>query len=65
MVTADALHTQRDTATWLVDQGAHYFLVAKANQPGLSAQLTALPWTKVPTRSRTRTRDTAGSRPGS
>jgi predicted transposase YbfD/YdcC len=57
VVTADALHTQRDSATWLVDQGAHYFLVAKANQPGLSAQLTALPWTKVPTRTRTRSRD--------
>ncbi|MCK9921351.1 ISAs1 family transposase [Frankia sp. AgPm24] len=53
VVTADALHTQRDTASWLVDRGAHYLLVAKANQPGLSAQLAALPWTKVPTRART------------
>ncbi|CAO5226524.1 ISAs1 family transposase [Frankia sp. AgKG'84/4] len=56
VVTADALHTQRDTAAWLVDRGAHYVLVAKANQPGLSAQLAALPWTKVRTRARSHDR---------
>ncbi len=50
VVTADALHTQRDTAAWLVERGAHYFLVAKANQPGLATQLAALPWTKIRTR---------------
>jgi len=56
VVTADALHTQRDTATWLVEHGAHYVLIAKANQPTLQAQLTALPWTQVPTRARSRDR---------
>ncbi|MCM3885210.1 ISAs1 family transposase [Frankia sp. R82] len=56
VVTADALHTQRDTATWLVERGAHYVLVAKANQPALYAQLTALPWNRVATRVRTRDR---------
>jgi predicted transposase YbfD/YdcC len=47
VVTADALHTQHDTAAWLVERGAHYFLVVKANQPTLSAQLAALPWNQV------------------
>ncbi|MCK9921256.1 hypothetical protein MXD61_04960 [Frankia sp. AgPm24] len=42
VVTADALHTQRDTATWLVARGARCFPTAKANQSTLHAQLTAL-----------------------
>ncbi|ONH22801.1 ISAs1 family transposase [Pseudofrankia asymbiotica] len=56
VVTADALHTQDDTATWLTDRGAHYLLIVKANQPTLHAQLTALPWTKVRTTARTTSR---------
>jgi predicted transposase YbfD/YdcC len=56
VVTADALHTQRDTATWLVDHGAHYFFVVKSNQPAPSARLAALPWTKVRTAARSRGR---------
>ena len=39
VVTADALHTQRDHASFLVDRGADYLLVVKANQPALHAQL--------------------------
>jgi predicted transposase YbfD/YdcC len=49
VVTADALHAQRGHADYLVLQrGAHYLLTVKANQPGLHAQLTSLPWKQVP-----------------
>jgi predicted transposase YbfD/YdcC len=49
VVTADALHTQRDHAEFLVTgKGAHYILVAKKNQPSLYSQLKGLPWRKVP-----------------
>ncbi|MEX5707574.1 ISAs1 family transposase [Parafrankia sp. FMc6] len=53
IVTADALHTQTETARWLVDRGAHYVLTVKANQPSLYAQLAALPWGQVTTTART------------
>ncbi|WP_311445630.1 ISAs1 family transposase [Frankia nepalensis] len=56
VVTADALHTQDDTADWLVAHGAHYLLIVKANRPTLHARLAALPWTKVRTVSRTTSR---------
>ncbi|WP_326592068.1 ISAs1 family transposase [Streptomyces sp. NBC_01294] len=50
-VTADALHTQREHARFLVEEKhAHYVFVVKANQPGLSAALRSLPWTKVTAR---------------
>jgi predicted transposase YbfD/YdcC len=49
VVTADALHAQRDHADYLVDQRrAHYVLTVKRNQPSLYAQLAALPWREVP-----------------
>jgi predicted transposase YbfD/YdcC len=53
-VTADALHTQRDHAAFLVDRGANYLLVVKANQPALHAQLAGLPWRQIPVMDRTR-----------
>lgn len=40
VVTADALHCQRETATWLTDRGADYVLTVKGNwrvAPGGSA----------------------------
>lgn len=44
-VTADALHTQRDHARFLVEEKrAHYLLVVKANQPELHRRLRSLPW---------------------
>lgn len=44
-VSADALHTQRDHARYLVkEKGAHYAFTVKRNQPSLYAQLKALPW---------------------
>ncbi|MGH3966391.1 MAG: ISAs1 family transposase [Pseudonocardiaceae bacterium] len=49
VVTADALHAQRGHADYLVlERGAHYLLTIKGNQPGLYAQLKALPWAEVP-----------------
>ena len=48
VITADALHAQRQHATYLAGRGAHYLLIVKRNQPGLHAQLAALPWREVP-----------------
>jgi predicted transposase YbfD/YdcC len=49
VVTADALHAQRAHAEYLVTQrGAHYLITVKRNQPGLHAQLAALPWRQIP-----------------
>jgi predicted transposase YbfD/YdcC len=49
VVTADALHTQRGHAEFLVAQkNAHYIFIVKKNQPGLYAQLKRLPWRQVP-----------------
>ena len=49
VVTADALHAQRAHAEYLVTRRqAHYLITVKRNQPGLHAQLAALPWRQVP-----------------
>ncbi|MGH4025225.1 MAG: ISAs1 family transposase [Pseudonocardiaceae bacterium] len=49
LVSADALHTQRAHARFLVqDKNADYLLTVKDNQPTLYSQLNALPWTEVP-----------------
>jgi predicted transposase YbfD/YdcC len=49
VVTADARHAQRAHAEYLAGQrGAHYLITVKRNQPGLHAQLAALPWRQVP-----------------
>ncbi len=48
VVTADALHCQRETADFITDAGGHYVLTVKANQPGLRAALKNLPWSDVP-----------------
>jgi predicted transposase YbfD/YdcC len=53
VVTADALHAQRDHASFLVDRGADYLLAVKANQPALHAQLAGLPWRQIPVMDRT------------
>jgi predicted transposase YbfD/YdcC len=54
VITGDALHAQREHATYLAGRGAHYLLIVKRNQPGLHAQLTALPWQDVPVAYRAR-----------
>ena len=57
VITADALHTQREHAEFVVaDKKAHYILVVKRNQPGLHAQLAKLPWKSVPVAARHRGR---------
>jgi predicted transposase YbfD/YdcC len=57
VVTADALHTQREHADWLVGvKHAAYLLVVKPNQPTLHQQLKALPWCEVPVADHTRDR---------
>jgi predicted transposase YbfD/YdcC len=49
VITADALHTQREHAKFLVsDKKAHYILVVKKNQPTLYAQVKNLPWRNIP-----------------
>jgi predicted transposase YbfD/YdcC len=49
LVSADAMHTQRAHARFLVeDKNADYLLTVKDNQPGLFSQLNALPWAEVP-----------------
>ena len=49
VITADALHTQREHAKFLVaNKKAHYILVVKNNQPSLYAQLKNLPWRTIP-----------------
>jgi predicted transposase YbfD/YdcC len=49
-VTLDAMHCQRETARFLVEdkKAAYVFTAAKDNQPGLVAKLDALPWENVP-----------------
>lgn len=47
LVTTDALHAQREHATWLAERGAHYLVTVKRNQPGLLRQLRSLPWKDV------------------
>ncbi|MEU8104481.1 ISAs1 family transposase [Nonomuraea muscovyensis] len=57
VITADALHTQRDHAAFLVaEKNAHYVLIVKKNQPTLHTQLTRLLWTQVPIGDRRRDR---------
>jgi predicted transposase YbfD/YdcC len=49
VVTADALHAQREHAKFLVsEKKAHYILAVKNNQPSLYARLKGLPWRQVP-----------------
>ncbi|MEP7023298.1 MAG: ISAs1 family transposase [Actinomycetota bacterium] len=57
VVTADALHTQREHAEFLVaGKNADYILVVKGNQPGLHAQLRELPWKDIPAAHQARNR---------
>lgn len=48
VLTADALHTQRDTVQYLRSAGADFCLCVKQNQPNLYAALNALPWADTP-----------------
>jgi predicted transposase YbfD/YdcC len=48
LITADALHTQRSHAEYLLGRGAHYLFTVKTNQPTLHRALAALPWRAAP-----------------
>lgn len=60
IVTADAVHTQREHAHYLHGRGAHHVLTVKANQPKLHDQLRSLPWKSV--RAGNKSRETANGR---
>ena len=47
VITADALHTQREHVADLHARGAHWVLTVKGNQPRLRRQLARLPWRDV------------------
>jgi predicted transposase YbfD/YdcC len=47
VITADAMHTQRDTADYLHQRGADFCFCVKENQPTLFDTLNALPWNEV------------------
>ena len=70
VVSADAMHTQVDTAQWIRDQGGRYVLTVKGNQKTLRRTLKALPWKQVPSVSSVdtghgrRVRRSARGRPG-
>ena len=48
VITADAMHTQRDTAEYITTRHGDYVFTVKGNQPGLRRSLAALPWQHVP-----------------
>ncbi|MFQ4150639.1 ISAs1 family transposase, partial [Arthrobacter sp. LAPM80] len=48
MITADALHTQRSHAEYLIKRSAHYIMTVKGNQRSLQRQLKELPRKGVP-----------------
>ena len=48
VVTADALHTQRDHAHYLRRRGAHYLFTVKTGWHRVFPQLNALPWHDIP-----------------
>lgn len=56
LVTADAVHTNRNHAEYLHQRGGHYLLSAKLNQPTLLRRLRALPWTQIGVAARERGR---------
>ena len=55
IITADAMHTQRQHAEFLVT-GKHgdYLFIVKGNQPALHDQLRARPWHAIPVMDRSR-----------
>jgi predicted transposase YbfD/YdcC len=56
VVTADALHCQREHVTYLAGRDAHWIWTVKANQPRLHQQLAGLAWHLTPTADRHTTR---------
>ena len=49
VVTADALHTQRETARFLIEEkNAHYLFTLKDNQKTLAKDCAAYDWESIP-----------------
>lgn len=48
MITADAMHCQRETAQMIWDRGGHYVLTVKNNQPTLRRKLKLISWKDIP-----------------
>jgi hypothetical protein len=48
VITADAQHTQRATADYIVSHWAQYILTVENNQRDLRKRLNALPWKQSP-----------------
>lgn len=48
VLTVDALHTVRSTATWLHERGIDFVMTVKENTPKLFAAVNSLPWQQVP-----------------
>jgi predicted transposase YbfD/YdcC len=58
VVTADAMHCQRDNARFLrTSKNAHFIFPALENQPTLYHQLDSLDWASVPVTARSEDRD--------
>lgn len=47
VITADAMHTQTGTATYIRSRGGHRVLTVKSNQPGLFRRCSSLPWVQI------------------
>lgn len=54
IVTADALHTQREHAELLHSRGAYYVFTVKANQKGLRERIASQTWAPLPAQHTTR-----------
>jgi predicted transposase YbfD/YdcC len=48
VVTADAMHCQRETAQTIRERGGHYILTVNGNQPNLRKRVKSLPWKDIP-----------------
>ncbi|MGV9546440.1 ISAs1 family transposase [Nocardia beijingensis] len=63
VISADAFHCQRETATDITEAGGHYIFTVKGNQPTLRAKLKSLPWKQIRSPKPAPTEATAESRP--
>jgi hypothetical protein len=54
VVTADALHTQREHAAYLLGRQAHYIVIVKGDMKRLRRQLKSLPRKDIPLQGRVR-----------
>ncbi|MFI2277921.1 MULTISPECIES: ISAs1 family transposase [Catenuloplanes] len=62
VITADAMHCQRDHVTYLAERGAHWILTVKGNQPQCTNSSPACPGRRSPTLIVTTTAGTAAAR---